>query len=553
MRAYNLRSLKLPKLTRFGLSVFTRVLTTQMGKALLLNSLLKSGGVMRLRQITLTESPTLLPLVPVNGRVQATPEGFTPGAPPEGFPFRTSRDYTRAYQRGETTPLEVAKGVLAAIQASDQGQKPLRLFISVLPEDLLAQARAASERYRGGAALGPLDGVPVAVKDELDMQPYPTTGGTSFLGSAPARQDATVVARLRAAGALLVGKTNMYEFGVNPNGFNRHHGTVRNPYNLDCDPGGSSSGSAAAVAAGITPLAIGADAGGSIRIPSGLCGVVGLKPTFGRVCEFGAVPICWSMAHLGPIAASVEDAALGYMLMAGPDQRDVNTLVQPPVDLSGWNQPNLRGVRIGIYREWFEHAEPEVVRICRTLADRLVEAGAEVREIEIPELDEMRIAQAVSILAEMSLNMQAHRQHQSQLSDPVRINLSLGDALTASDYLTAQQIRTRALAIFQRVFQEVDIILTPATAISAPPFPPGGLSGGYSDLSTVTELMRFIFPANLCGLPAITFPAGYDSSALPVGMQAVGRHWEENLLLRVAYNAERVVSRRTPPNYYPSI
>ena len=551
MSTYNLRSLKLPKLTGTGLKLFTRVLATKTGKSLLLNNLLESGGVTRLRQISLSENPTMLPLVPANRRSGSSTEPFTPGAPPEGFPFRASRDYTRAYQQGETTPLEVAERVLAAIQASDQGQKPLRLFISVLPEDLLAQAQAASERYRNGTPLGPLDGVPVAVKDEVDMLPYPTTAGTSFLGSAPAGQDATVVARLRAAGALLVGKANMYEFGVNPNGFNAHHGTVRNPYNLDHDPGGSSSGSAAVVAAGITPLAVGADAGGSIRIPSALCGVVGLKPTYGRVCEFGAVPICWSMAHLGPIAACVEDAALGYMLMAGPDQRDANTLVQPPVDLSGWNRIGLNGVRIGVYPQWFEHASPELVQICRDLLDRLVEAGAEVKEIEIPELDEMRIAQAVSILAEMSINIQAHRQQQAQLSDAVRINLTLGDSLFASDYLLAQQMRTRALATFQRLFQEVDIILTPGTAISAPPFPTGGLPGGYSDLSTVTELMRFVFPANLCGLPAITFPAGYDSSGLPVGMQAVGRHWEEHLLLRAAYNAERVVVRRTPPNYYP--
>jgi len=550
MTTYELRSLKLPKLTGTPLKIFARAVNSKIGQSLLVNSLLENAGVSKLRNSVFHEPPTLLPLVRTEmGQVNPR-EGFEPGAPPDDFPYQTALDFTSAYLEGKTSPPAVAERILAAIQASDEGERPMRMFIAIQRDDLFAQAQSSAERYKNGSILGPLDGVPVAVKDEVDMVPYPTTGGTTFLGKKPASEDSSVVARLRAAGALLIGKANMYEIGINPNGFNRHYGTVRNPFNLDCDPGGSSSGSAAVVASGIAPLAVGADGGGSIRIPAALCGVVGLKPTYGRVPGYGAVPLCWSMGHLGPIAASVGDTALGYGILAGADPRDPVSLVQPPINLANWARADLKGVRMGIYPVWFEHASPEIVQTCRAMVSQFKQAGAEVHEIEIAHLDEMRIAHAITILSEMAINLHEYRDTFDELADPVQINLMVGKVLTAVDYLKAQQVRTKALAVFERLFQDVDVILTPATAQTAPPFPKGGLPDGYSDLSTVNELMRFIVPANLTGLPAISFPAGYDSKGLPIGFQAMGRHWEEHLLLRVAYNAEQIVQRRTPENHF---
>jgi Asp-tRNA(Asn)/Glu-tRNA(Gln) amidotransferase A subunit family amidase len=444
----------------------------------------------------------------------------------------------------------VAERFLAAVEASEQGNAPLRLFIAINREDVMAQARLSEKRILDRQPLSPLDGVPVAVKDEVDMLPYPTTVGTSFLGAAPAKEDSTVVARLRAAGALLVGKANMHEIGINPNGSNVHYGAVRNPFNDTCDTGGSSSGPSAAVAAGLVPVAVGADGGGSIRIPAALCGIVGLKPTFGRVSEFGAAPLGWSVAHLGPLAASVEDAALAYSLMAGPDPHEPNSLVQPPVTLAGWNRPDLRGVRLGIYRPWFEHAASGVVQACNHMLEQLKNAGAEICEIAIPELDEMRIAHVVTILSEMALCMRPYREQRKQLGAAVRLSLVLGDVFTAADYLQSQRVRTRALNIFRDVYKQVDVIVSPATALAAQPIPSGGLTDGWSDLGTETEVMRYAFPGNLTGLPAISFPAGYDERGLPVGMQAMGRHWEEHLLLRVAYNAEQALERRKPGRFY---
>jgi Asp-tRNA(Asn)/Glu-tRNA(Gln) amidotransferase A subunit family amidase len=551
MAEYELQSLKLPRLNGLALKLFTAVVENRLTRGLLIASLLENGGIPKLRRTHLDEAPTFYPLVapPAAGAFQET--AFEPGPQPQGFPYRTAHDYAAAYRQGALTPVEVAERVMNAIAASDQGELPLRAFMPLNREDLLAQAKASSERIAAGHSLSLLDGVPVAVKDEVDMCPYPTTVGTTFLGTSPAAHDSTVAARLRNAGALLVGKTNMHEIGINPNGFNAHYGTVRNPFDPTCDTGGSSSGSAAAVAAGLVPIAIGADGGGSIRIPAALCGIVGLMPTFGRVSEFGAAPLCWSVAHLGPLAASVADAALAYSIVAGPDPRDPNSMLQPPVTLSGWNHANLRGVRLGIYPQWFEHANAEVLQVCRDRIEQFKAAGAEVREVVIPGLDEMRISQAITILSEMASAMSKYRAQRQQMGAAVRLSLVLGEAMTSSDYLQAQQVRTRAMQTFCQVFQQVDAILTPATALAAQTIMPGGLPDGWSDLGTDTEMMRFIFPANLTGHPAISFPAGYDGRGLPIGMQAIGRHWEEHLLLRLAYTAEQDVTRRQPGRFYP--
>jgi Asp-tRNA(Asn)/Glu-tRNA(Gln) amidotransferase A subunit family amidase len=392
--------------------------------------------------------------------------------------------------------------------------------------------------------------VPVAVKDEIDQAPYPTYVGTTFLAKNPA-QDCTPVARLRAAGALLIGKANMNELGLDPCGFNAHYGTTRNPYNPAHDPGGSSSGPGAATATGLCPIAVGCDGGGSIRIPASLCGIVGLKPTFGRISEAGAPPLCPSVDVIGPLGASVEDVTLAYGLMAGPDPRDPRSQYQPPVSLAGWNHSDLHGLTLGVYLAWFRHAAAGVVAACEAMLAQLEQAGAQVREIEVPGLDAMRVAHVVTILSEQAANMSDHREQIGQLGAPTRVTLALTHAFTAVDYVQAQRIRTRAIAAFERVFESVDAILTPSTAITAPPIPPGGESGGWSDLSVTTEKMRYAFPANLTGLPAISFPAGYDENGLPVGMQAMGRYWQEHLLLRIAFAAEQMVRRQAPQVFFP--
>ncbi len=550
MAKYELGSLNLPKMSGISLKLFTSVAENPLGKILLIRSLLENGGIPKLRSINLAEVPTNFPVVPIEDNIGDAVEGFSllkDELPPNPF---SARWFTKRYRSDDQTVIQVAEKTISNIQASENLSKPLHAFIAFDQEDILRQAHASQRRYEQGNPLSLLDGVPVAIKDEIDQLPYPTTVGTAFLGKEACHQDSTVVKRLRAAGALLIGKTNMHEIGINPNGANVTFGAVRNPHDLDRDAGGSSSGSAAAVAAGLVPVAIGADGGGSIRIPAALCGVVGLKATYGRISEYGAFPLCWSVAHLGPIAATVEDAALTYSIIAGRDPLDVNTLHQPPVTVKDWNKEDLSAIKIGIYRQWFENATAEIVESNLQMVDRMQQMGARVQEIEVPELDEMRIAHVISILSEMALCMKPFKRYRKMQGHSVRLSLILGEELSAMDYIQAQRMRTRALTIFDEVFRKVDVILTPSTAMTAPLIPENGNKTGWSDLATDTEMMRYIFPANLTGIPAISFPTGYDSNGLPIGMQAMSRHWRENLLLRVAYNAERVVKSHHPDAFF---
>ncbi len=383
------------------------------------------------------------------------------------------------------------------------------------------------------------------------MLPYPTKVGTAFLGQTPAQEDATIVARMRAAGALLIGKANIHEIGMGVTGLNTIHGTPRNPYAPDHYTGGSSSGPAAAVAAGLCPVALGADGGGSIRIPASFCGLVGLKPTFGRLSEHGAAPLCWSVAHVGPLAATVTDAALSYAVMAGPDPKDDVSLLQPAPTLAGWDREDLEGLTLGVYWPWFRHATAEVVTRCEAMLATFEGLGASIREVTIPDLEAARVAHTVIVSSEMAQALShTYADHHREHGLDVRVNLALARRFTSLDYVQAQRVRTRLLATFGRVLEDVHVILTPSTGLVAPLIPEAAQRGGESDLSTLIEIMRFATPANLTGLPAISFPVGYSDAALPVGMQAIGRAWQEPTLLRLALAAEKVVTRRAPQWHY---
>jgi Asp-tRNA(Asn)/Glu-tRNA(Gln) amidotransferase A subunit family amidase len=555
MIEYDLKSVNLPRLTGVGLKVFTALVENPVSSPSLLGSLMKTGGITKLRALQVDEPPTVYPFPPGAEQGTGAPLDLEAIARTEsstiGFARATVNDYAAAYRSGRVTPEQVAQRVLDAIRDSDARTPAMRIFIAVNRDDVLAQARAATQRWHEGQPRSPFDGVPVAIKDEVDMLPYATTVGTRFLGQAPATKDSTVVARLRAAGALLIGKANMHEIGINPTGFNAHHGTPRNPYDTDHYTGGSSSGSAAAVAAGLCPVAIGADGGGSIRIPAAFCGVVGLKPSFGRVSEYGAFPLTWTMGHLGPLAATVTDAALAYAVIAGPDPDDPNSLYQPPVSLDTYGQTDLHGLTFGVYRPWFNHAAPDIVAACQQTLNTLERLGAAIREIEIPELDAQRVAHAVTILSEMAQSMERYRAgHNHEHAYDVRISLLIGRACTARDYLQAQRIRTRAIAHFARALGQVDAIITPTTAITAPPLQPAVWPAGESDLSVVIEIMRYIIPGNFVGLPAISVPVGYDSKGLPIGLQIMGKYWHEHTLLRVAHALERTVKHKPPAVYY---
>ncbi len=550
---YDLKSIQVPRLAGKALQISAKIMEHPVLKHLVMGRVLKEGGITRMRTLKIDEPPTHIPLNihPKSIKRYAPPDigplSRSPEKKPEGFAFSSITHYTRAYRDGKITPEDVAQRILESIKDSDATAPPLKAFRAFDREDLAKQAALAAKRIKKGNPLSILDGVPVAVKDEIDQTPYGTMVGTRFLGTSPASQDATVVARLRQAGALLIGKTVMHEIGIGVTGLNPHHGTVRNPYNPNHYTGGSSSGSAAAVAAGICPVAVGADGGGSIRIPAAFCGVVGLKPTYGRVSEFGAAALDWSVAHIGPLAATARDAAMAYAIMAGPDPRDNNTLHQPTVTLDGFENLDLTGLKLGVYWEWFRHASPAMVAACEELLKAFKGMGAKIIDIEIPDLEAARAAHIVTISSEMATAMDRyHKEHAQDFGLDVRINLALARTFTSRDYIQAQRIRTRTIDNFASVLEKADLIITPATGCTAPPIPGDALPDGESDLSVLAEIMRFAAPPNFTGFPAISFPAGYDGSGLPIGFQAIARPWEEHVLLRLAHAAETCVARKKP-------
>ena len=567
--SYDLKSVKAPRLAGLGLRLFASLLETGWTRALLLPKLLKDAGFTGFRADEPTSAPTLLPLLPpedgnlakaplsVPDQVQLYSNISTLSAAHEKT-FATVRDYREAYAKGEKNPEDVAEQVIKAIAASNAGDKALRAIIASQDEDIRKQARASAERWRAGQPLGVFDGVPVAVKDELDQAGYPTTVGTAFLGTDACVSDATAVHRLREQGALLIGKANMHEIGIAVTGNNPHHGVARNPYEVDHYTGGSSSGSGGAVAAGLCPVAIGADGGGSVRIPSAFCGVYGIKATFGRISERGAAPICWSVAHVGPLAASVSDLLLAYLAIAGPDELDPLSCKQPPMLADEFaqltqNPGDLSGLTFGVYEPWFRHASADIVAACDAQIKRFEKAGATIRKIELPNLNSLRVAHAVSISSEMAMAMERYySKHRKDFGCDVRINLALARTFSSRDYVRAQRIRTRAMADFDHAFYEVDAILTPTTGITAPEILPDTLKGGESNLEKLTETMRFVVPANMTGNPAISFPVGYDRNGLPIGMQAMARHWQEGLLFRIAATSETTFERRAPQALFPA-
>jgi Asp-tRNA(Asn)/Glu-tRNA(Gln) amidotransferase A subunit family amidase len=556
--SYQPKHVKAPRMAGTMLKLSAGLAESRLTGGMLAGTMLKSAEIPAMRATTCDEAlnyqPPFLPRQTTGADTPAPPPDLGPIdslAPGPGFRFETARDFARAYREGRTSPLQVAERVLERTRESEERDPAMRLFIAQQRDDVLAQAHAATERWQHGKPLSPLDGVPMAVKDEVDQQGYPTTVGTKFLGREPATEDAACVAPLRQAGAVLIGKANMHEIGIGVTGLNPHHGAARNPYDPAHATGGSSSGPAGCVAAGLCPVAVGADGGGSIRIPSAFCGVVGLKPTFGRVSERGAAPLCWSVAHIGPIAATVADAALGFAYMAGPDPREPATHGRPPVTLDGLAKSDLHGVRVGVQPAWLEDADPAVVEHCKRGIELLRAAGAEVREIEIEDLGLVRAVHITTIVTEMATaHLHYYAEHRKDYSLEVRLNLALARRLTATDYVHAQRLRARICQRAVAALAGVDVIAIPTTGRTSPVLPMDALKSGESNLEVMESIMRFAMFANLTGLPAISVPAGYDPAGLPVGLQLVGRAFEEHLLLRLAAVVEQGVERREPRVHY---
>ena len=420
-----------------------------------------------------------------------------------------------AYARGRTDPSAVAARFLDAPPVGG----PIDAFASVDAEDVRAQAAASAHRIAQGDPTGPLEGVLVGVKDLVGIHGYVTRLGTSFLVHHPA-DDAAVVRRLRGAGAVIAGSTRMTELGLSPVGVSGSGPMPRNPHDWTRPAGGSSSGSAAAVAAGLVPLAVGSDGGGSLRIPPALCGVYGLKPSFGLVGSDGVLgPGWWTLDVVGPIARCPADLALGLAVMSGV----------PLPDMGGGDR-----LRVGVDWGWWAIPDSPVDQVCREAV-----AGLALRRVTIAHLDLVRPAFYATAFVEAAAAVHdLLRDDPRPFSPDVRAQLQAAQAVTGVEYVRAQQVRTLLAESFAAVFADVDVLVTPTTACAAPAVPVEAWTGGLLDEGLVRKLTAYTLPANLVGLPAATVPVGVTAEGLPVGLQLVGARGRDADVLRLAAHLE---------------
>jgi len=445
-------------------------------------------------------------------------------------------------RRREISPVELTRACLSRIEAID---RRINAFIAVTAEAALAEARVAEEQIARGDYKGPLHGVPVALKDLFDVAGVSTTAGSKILsGNVPAG-DSDAAARLKAAGAVILGKLNMHEFAFGATGVNPHYGHCRNPWDTGRITGGSSSGSGAAVASGECLASLGTDTGGSIRIPAALCGVVGLKPTFGRVSRRGTIPLSWSLDHVGPLTRSAEDAAIVLQAIAGHDPADPSAAPEPVPDYLSTLRDGVSGIRIGIPREFFfDNLDPEVEAAVRRAISVLEDAGAVAQEVSLPHIQEIPAAVAAIMLPEaLAYHQRWVEERPGDYGDDVRYRLELASRYSAVTYVQAQRLREATQEEWRReVFTRATIIATPTTAIPAPPIEDGGLQ-------TTLNLIRLTNPFNFLGLPAISVPCGFTASGLPIGLQLAGRWWDEATVLRAAHAYQQATdwAQRRPP------
>jgi Asp-tRNA(Asn)/Glu-tRNA(Gln) amidotransferase A subunit family amidase len=447
------------------------------------------------------------------------------------FRFTTAADVHAAYRANATDPVQLCERALAAAQGLDRLDPPMRTFIALDAADVRRQAEAAAARWRKGEWLGPLDGVPIAVKDEYDVAGYRTTCGTRFLGQAPASKDAVAVHRLRAAGAVIFGKTNMHELGVHPSGLNPWHGTARNPYDPARDTGGSSSGSGAAVGLGITPIALGNDGGGSVRIPAALNGVCGIKGSFGRVPTDGVPVLCWSLEHSGPLGATVADVVTAFSIVT--DEAEA----LPPLP---------RTLRLGVCASWWAWASGEVQAIARAAVERIV--GGQIVDVALPHVELSLPVGSTTFVVEGAAAMERAIVADAPMAASTRISFEVGRGISAVTFVKAQRARALIVRDFEAAFRDVDVIVTPTTATTAPRYDG---AGDELDEAKINAMIGFTMAQNLTGMPATSVPCGYDGDGMPVGLQIIGPMGADWLTLAVAAAVEHVTPRRRPRLYYP--
>lgn len=457
-----------------------------------------------------------------------------------------------AIRRRELDPVSVVDAVLSRIDATEPAYNA---FVTVTGDAAMAAARQLKEDLaQDDDEVGPLAGVPIAIKDLYDTAGVRTTAGSRVFADRVPDADATTVRLLRDAGAISVGKTATHEFAFGPTTDSPFLGPTRNPWEPNHSPGGSSGGSGAAIAAGVVPLAMGTDTGGSVRMPAAACGTVGLKPTYGRVSKAGIVPLSWSLDHPGPLTRSVADAALALGVLAGSDPLDP-TAAHAEVDDYALAVERagegLADTRLGVPSNWIARSMDSSVRAAFEQAlDTLRDLGATVEEMELPSVDVMTLINRILSMCEAgAYHADLLARHGSRYAPDVRARLELGQFIPTRDYLMAQRLRNELSRAVAGVMRDFDALLTPTMPIPAPQI--GQNFWEYDDgtVETVAEAMiRYTAPISVSGNPALSVPAGFSETGLPVALQIVGRLFDEATILRIgaAFEAATDFTERRP-------
>ena len=460
--------------------------------------------------------------------------------------WKSFAELARLVASKQVSPVEVVTAHLDRIDALDP---KLRAFITVMRDGALEAARAAEARVLSGEPLPPLHGVPIALKDLYNTKDAPTTAGSKILATSRPPEDATVVSRLRAAGGVILGKLNMHEFAYGPEGLNAHYGTAWNPWDARSHriAGGSSSGSGVAVAAGLCPGALGSDTGGSIRIPASLCGITGLKPTYGRVSRAGVLPLAWSMDHVGPMTRTARDCALMLNAIAGYDPADPTTSVLPVPDYTAALRGDVKGLRVGLLCAHFtDVATAEVRAAVEAAAEQLERAGAILDEVNLAGVLHVAAASSAIVASEaLAYHAGWMRARPQDYQPDVRERLRMGAFVSGAHYVRAQQLRALVRSEIDDALAKRDVLLAPATPIPAPVLGERETTLGDGTSDVRAALIRLTRPFNYSGHPAAAAPCGFTAGGLPIGLQIVGRPFDEATVLRVVDAYQRLTDWHT--------
>jgi aspartyl-tRNA(Asn)/glutamyl-tRNA(Gln) amidotransferase subunit A len=462
--------------------------------------------------------------------------------------FLSAGELSRLIQKKEVSPVEVVEAHLSRINALEP---KLNSFITLLPDHAIAAAQQAEKDIQVGRYLGLLHGIPFGLKDLFYVKGIRNTSGSKIFDHFIPDFDSTIALRLKEAGAILLGKLNLHPFAYGVTGENEEYGHMHNPWNPALITGGSSGGSGSAVASGECTLTMGTDTGGSIRVPGALCGLVGFKPTYGRLSRYGITALAWSLDHPGPMARTVEDCALVMNAVAGYDPNDPTSLNLPVPDYTKALTGHIKGLRVGVVKEFFEMPiQSQVKGTVWKAIEKLEELDAIVSEVSWPIYHyATSIASTIQIAEATAYHSKLIRENGSKIYPPVRLRLEAGIIISATDYIQAQRARTLFYRQSEDLFKKVDLLVGPTVPVTAFPTGTSELKVGDQNVNVISLLTQYTRPFNLNGFPAITIPCGFSDDGLPIGLQFVGHPFDEETVLRVAHAYEQATEwhLRRPP------